>query len=1108
MLVSNLEVSGSIKMHGGGITGSLLGTASFTISSSQAISASYLIGFPETSSYAETASYAVTASFLEFSTSSVTVLNLTGSLTVSGTLDVTGSTSITGSLEVSDYIATSQLSASFVSASTVRATSFTGSYTGSLRGEFTGSGRFSGSFTGSARGEFSGSGANLFDISASAIVGLNLARISSGSVTASVSPVEGFVVEAIRSTITGSLTVTGTVSGSFSGSGANLYDISASAINGLDLGGLASGSVTASVDSTNGFIVKSAESGSIFTGSIEVTDGFFIGSGAGLTDVPPGNKLESGSVTASIYYHTSGSSSFQVNATVVATGSIYAGYESGSGLTSGTNIFGTASWASNSILFNGRGLGSFINTGSTNSTQAITGSLVITQNLTVQGSSSFTYVTASQILIDQNTLTVFGSGSTLPTAGYKVADTSSWDGTGSFLDESSLLYNLVTNEWTFANSLIVSGNLQVSHSVTASAFVGRLEGTASYVSGSSVDGTVSSSFTASYVTALTQSLIVSGTVESGSLFVEGATTITGSLTVISGSIRVLSGSITGSLLGTASYALMALTASYALNGGTGGGGSETASYAIEAASKRFVTESAYYAIHTGHVALMTRVYNNGTYSINEGKGIYAIGTQSIYDHGRLEVEQFFNKGIVINAGDLEIVPAVNESAGGGGGSNVSASYALTASYAENTNFVLNTGSLITTGSQGVTQTVRGTLSTTGSLIVAGATAAGGNTFSNTTTFNSAGNPISIFAGTLTSASVGENTRKSLVMNYGSSNGFILSNIAFNNSSSATLAATFNSVRFTVRTGSLHVGINATTASLLVSGNLPLEVQTTAIFSGSQSTHSLQINNGPYLTADRVGDTDNLRIIGSSHPLSGSIVFGPSGSNIIESGIFTSRSFTSLIGGADSLFMRAKSVQLGVFNTPSFEIDELGNITTGRPGSSTGINESVGSNQYVFQHIGIGSNLVVKHRDSNPGNFWRIQNAFSTGLFDRLQIITNQGVGVYLSSGSTSWTAVSDERSKDILYPIENAVEKVEGLRTVIGKYKTDGDQERRAFFIAQDMQEVFPEAVEASDPSELGINYTEVSPLLAAAIKELSQENKQLRRELDEVKLILSRISQ
>ena len=58
------------------------------------------------------------------------------------------------------------------------------------------------------------------------------------------------------------------------------------------------------------------------------------------------------------------------------------------------------------------------------------------------------------------------------------------------------------------------------------------------------------------------------------------------------------------------------------------------------------------------------------------------------------------------------------------------------------------------------------------------------------------------------------------------------------------------------------------------------------------------------------------------------------------------------------------------------------------------------------------------------------------------------------------------------------------------------------------MQEVFPEAVEASDPSELGINYTEVSPLLAAAIKELSQENKQLRRELDEVKLILSRISQ
>lgn len=45
-----------------------------------------------------------------------------------------------------------------------------------------------GSFTGRFSGSFSGSGADLSNIPASAIVGLNLSRISSGSVTASVSP--------------------------------------------------------------------------------------------------------------------------------------------------------------------------------------------------------------------------------------------------------------------------------------------------------------------------------------------------------------------------------------------------------------------------------------------------------------------------------------------------------------------------------------------------------------------------------------------------------------------------------------------------------------------------------------------------------------------------------------------------------------------------------------------------------------------------------------------------------------------------------------------------------------------------------------------------------
>jgi len=97
-------------------------------------------------------------------------------------------------------------------------------------------------------------------------------------------------------------------------------------------------------------------------------------------------------------------------------------------------------------------------------------------------------------------------------------------------------------------------------------------------------------------------------------------------------------------------------------------------------------------------------------------------------------------------------------------------------------------------------------------------------------------------------------------------------------------------------------------------------------------------------------------------------------------------------------------------------------------------------------------------------------------------------GVYLQNGGIAWIAASDERLKDIIEPITDAANKVSTLRTVIGKYKTDAEGTRRSFLIAQDVQAVLPEAVNATNPDELGVSYTEVIPLLVAAIKELKAE--------------------
>lgn len=120
-------------------------------------------------------------------------------------------------------------------------------------------------------------------------------------------------------------------------------------------------------------------------------------------------------------------------------------------------------------------------------------------------------------------------------------------------------------------------------------------------------------------------------------------------------------------------------------------------------------------------------------------------------------------------------------------------------------------------------------------------------------------------------------------------------------------------------------------------------------------------------------------------------------------------------------------------------------------------------------------------------------------------IINGSGGVYLAPGGTSWTAVSDERKKDIIEPISDAANKVSRLRAVIGKYKNDEEGVRRSFLIAQDVKAVLPEAVntytaENDETEYFGLSYSEVIPLLVAAIKELKTELDSLKTQVDEVK--------
>jgi hypothetical protein len=108
-----------------------------------------------------------------------------------------------------------------------------------------------------------------------------------------------------------------------------------------------------------------------------------------------------------------------------------------------------------------------------------------------------------------------------------------------------------------------------------------------------------------------------------------------------------------------------------------------------------------------------------------------------------------------------------------------------------------------------------------------------------------------------------------------------------------------------------------------------------------------------------------------------------------------------------------------------------------------------------------------------------------GIATRFYVSASNSGGVYLNGTSaTSWTAISDERFKSELLPIENATEKVVSLRAVTGVLTLDESKTRKAFLMAQDVLAVLPEAVDTTNPEQLGLAYTDVIPLLVAAIKE------------------------
>ncbi len=127
-------------------------------------------------------------------------------------------------------------------------------------------------------------------------------------------------------------------------------------------------------------------------------------------------------------------------------------------------------------------------------------------------------------------------------------------------------------------------------------------------------------------------------------------------------------------------------------------------------------------------------------------------------------------------------------------------------------------------------------------------------------------------------------------------------------------------------------------------------------------------------------------------------------------------------------------------------------------------------------------------------------------------------GVYMNQGGTGFTDISDERLKTSIVPIDNAVDKLNTLQAINFKWKY-GSEERQTKnnigLLAQEVYEVFPEAVDYHDPEDFklidhptiegtkqaqeawGIDKSKLIPVLVKAVQELSTANNELKARIE-----------
>jgi hypothetical protein len=305
-------------------------------------------------------------------------------------------------------------------------------------------------------------------------------------------------------------------------------------------------------------------------------------------------------------------------------------------------------------------------------------------------------------------------------------------------------------------------------------------------------------------------------------------------------------------------------------------------------------------------------------------------------------------------------------------------------------------------------------------------------------------------------------------------------------------------------------VQSTNAAML--GQFVADNGTNTVVIGARSNHPVYFTTN---NVERMRISTNGNVgIGTSNPLSagggytGLDIRGTTGSSLILgstttlcSYIYASASGLSIETTTSSipiLFIPNGTERMRITSAAQAEVG-IGTSTIGFSSSGRGNVNIEGSGSSILALRVSATNEAYLYSDGS--NTYLSRSAASGSLY----AVASSG-GVYLTSGSTSWTANSDERLKNINGSIENALDKIMTLRPVNFSWKSDDSNKEILGLIAQDVEKVFPQVIDKtklpSKPEEnqideteyLGVRYQELVPVLVKAIQEQQAQIEELKQ--------------